>query len=101
MRIFVDIDQTICITDKGDYKNSRPIVERISKVNHWYKEGHYIVYWTARGAVSGLDWSEITENQLRAWGAKYHELRFDKPSFDIFIDDKVINTKDWTDSFPL
>jgi len=34
---------------------------------------------------------KLTENQLKIWGVKYHELIFGKPSFDVVIDDKSIN----------
>ena len=52
--------------------------------------------WTARGAQSGVDWRGDTEIQLAEWGVKHHELRLDKPFFDIFIDDKNINSMDWS-----
>lgn len=95
MEIFVDIDDTVFKTEGMEYEKSKPIVENIAKVNKLYDEGHYIVYWTARGMKSGLDWSELTERQLKEAGAKFHELRLNKPSYDVFIDDKVINARDW------
>ena len=36
---------------------------------------------------------EITKDQLRAWGVKHHELIMGKPHYDIFIDDKAINSE--------
>jgi len=64
-------------------------------VNELYDEGHEIVYWTARGSCTGIDWEEVTEEQLDEWGCKRHGLKLGKPSFDIFIDDKVLNTVVW------
>ena len=93
--IFIDIDNTICITENSDYPNSIPIQENIDKANKLYNQGHYIVYWTARGGNSGKDWSDLTKKQLNDWSVKHHELRMDKPSYDLFIDDKNMNTKDW------
>ena len=91
--IFVDIDQTIADnTVKGDYTTSFPIPENIEKVNKLYDDGHRIVYWTARGANTGIDWRELTHIQLETWGAKHHELRLDKPFYDLFIDDKTISS---------
>ena len=29
-----------------------------------------------------------TYNQLMSWGLKFHILKFGKPSFDVFVDDK-------------
>ena len=94
MKIFVDIDETIAVTPKDrDYSKSIPYVDRINRINTLYEEGNYIVYWTARGTGTGIDWKEITESQLRQWGAKYHELRLGKPVYDLFIDDKNINSE--------
>jgi hypothetical protein len=101
MNIFIDIDETICYHDDDDttkardYSLAKPFRERIKKANDLYKEGHHIVYWTARGAMTGIDWRELTEKQLQEWGCLYHELRLDKPAYDLFIDDKVMNSKDW------
>jgi len=94
MIIYVDIDNTICngITNL-DYKTAVPIPEAIKKINSFYNAGHTIVYWTARGTESGIDWSEETTRQLNIWGASYHELKFGKPAFDMFIDDKAFNAQ--------
>jgi hypothetical protein len=96
MVIYIDIDETICHSpDKPDYTNSTPIIENINKANKLYESGHTIVYWTARGTQTGLDWSEITKKQFELWGVKYHEIKFGKPSYDLFIDDRNMNTSDW------
>lgn len=93
MIIYVDIDETICDTPENrDYSQSTPISERIDKVNSLYEQGHTIVYWTARGTGTGLDWGETTEKQFKDWGVLYHELRFGKPIYDLFIDDKNIES---------
>ena len=90
MNIFVDIDETICNTRRDrDYSKSTPIDEHIQKINRLYDEGHHIVYWTARGSGSGIDWKDLTEKQLSAWGVKHHELRMGKPSYDLLICDKT------------
>jgi len=91
MIIYVDIDHTICKTNGTDYANAEPIQEAIDKVNSYYKRGDTIVYWTARGTGSGIDWTEETTRQLNIWGAIYHELKFGKPVFDLFIDDLAQN----------
>ena len=100
MKIFVDIDETICETPSDkfkarDYSLAEPIVDNIRAINSYYNEGHEITYWTARGSGTGTDWSKITEHQLKEWGAKYHNLMFGKPQYDLFIDDKSLNTEDW------
>jgi len=90
MLIYVDIDETICETPPSrDYTLSTPIIEHINKINSLYDQGHTIVYWTARGTLSKIDWRKVTEEQFRLWGVKYHELLFGKPAYDILIDDKA------------
>jgi hypothetical protein len=96
MVIYIDIDDTICHSpNKPDYTNSFPIIENIKRANTLYDEGHTVIYWTARGTVSGIDWTETTKKQFEDWGVKYHDIKFGKPYYDLFIDDKNINTKDW------
>lgn len=89
MKIFVDIDGTICDSSDG-YANAKPIWEYIKKINNLYDEGHTIIYWTARGKSTGLDWSELTRKQLKEWGCRFTELDDKtKPSWDLLIDDKT------------
>lgn len=95
MVIYIDIDETICHSpDVPNYSTSYPIQDRINIFNELYDNGHTIIYWTARGSKSGKDWTEITVSQLNLWNVKYHELKFNKPSYDLFIDDKNLNTND-------
>jgi hypothetical protein len=93
MIIYVDIDETICTNEPDrDYAKAKPIKEHIEKINALYEKGHTIVYWTARGGTTGIDWRIITKDQLKKWQAKYHQLEMgNKPHFDILIDDKAIN----------
>jgi hypothetical protein len=90
MKYIVDIDNTICETQGGDYANSKPLLDRIAKINALYDSGHEIHYWTARGSNSGIDWLYFTVAQLDAWGCKYHSAKTGKPAYDIWIDDKAI-----------
>jgi len=92
MIIFVDIDETICKTpDCRDYSLATPIEKNIKKINNLFEQGETIIYWTARGTGSGIDWSEVTKKQFKDWGVKYHSLKFGKPIYDLFIDDKNIS----------
>tara|TARA_R110000824_G_scaffold110028_3_gene257929 strand:- start:1115 stop:1417 length:303 start_codon:yes stop_codon:yes gene_type:complete len=92
MIIYVDIDETICVLPEDrNYSLAAPIIENIEKINKLYDEDNTIVYWTARGSGTGIDWSEITKDQFKIWGVKHHELKFGKPVYDLFIDDKNIN----------
>lgn len=93
MNIYVDIDNTICITDDkyglNKYIQSVPIKKKIDYMNELYNKGNKITYWTARGNSSGIDQTELTKTQLKEWGCKYHELIMGKPSYDLLIDDKT------------
>ena len=97
--IIVDIDETICSTPniegKNYYEYSIPNYVNIHKVNKLYDQGHKIVYWTARGMSTGNIPRDLTIRQLNTWKVKYHELRFEKPSYDYWIDDKAINALDF------
>lgn len=94
MVIYVDIDETICLSPEDrDYSAAAPVRGNIEKINKLYDEGNTIIYWTARGTGSGINWRKITEKQFSQWGVKYHELKFGKPIYDLFIDDKNINSE--------
>ena len=116
MIIYVDIDGTICneikdedidlqlsrkragenIENKKDYGKAEPYKERIKHINSLYDKGHSIHYWTARGARSKIDWTELTRDQLKKWGCKYHSLSVGtKPHFDVYICDKSFNADSW------
>ena len=98
LKIYVDIDDTICFykdgleksTVKRNYRDAIPNKENISKINKLYDEGHEITYYTARGAVTKIDWFGVTKNQLDKWGCKYNKLSVgEKPHYDLLICDKT------------
>ena len=90
MMIMVDIDDTIC---EGDtYETMTPIRKNIDKINQLYMEGHEVIYWTARGTLKEGNWFHVTYEQLMDWGCLFHELRMNKPAYDLLIDDKVMNS---------
>lgn len=91
----IDIDGTICTNTEGSYKEAKPHLERISQVNKLYDNGSKIIYFTARGSTTGIDWSKVTSAQLDEWGCKYHELIFNKPFADYYIDDKSLDLFNW------
>jgi len=101
MKYIIDIDGTICkeivlANGRKDYVNHIPYMDRIERINRMYDAGHIIKYMTARGIVSGVDYRQLTEEQLAKWGAKYHELDVgNKPHYDVWIDDKAF----WSEDF--
>jgi CMP-N,N'-diacetyllegionaminic acid synthase len=98
--IYIDIDDTICTKSATlNYNDATPLHDRIKMANKLYDQGHHIVYWTARGTKTGIDWYNVTEKQLIDWNVKYHDLKMGKPAFDILIDDKALNSIDhWTEN---
>ena len=95
MIVYVDIDDTICTGDT--YEAATPIKKNIEKINGLYMEGHEVIYWTARGTLKEGNWFHVTYEQLMDWGCLFHELRMNKPAYDLFIDDKVINAQHYFD----
>ena len=101
MILYIDIDGTICTEKKvmgksaKDYMGAKPYMDRIAVINKLYDDGHEIHYWTARGATSGKNWTELTKEQLKKWGCKYTALHMGKPHFDIYICDKSYNSNQY------
>lgn len=91
MNIYVDIDETICFYEgERSYEKAIPNLENIEKICILYEQGHTITYWTARGSVTGIDWYDVTKQQLDEWGCKYHHLSVgEKPPYDLLICDKT------------
>ena len=91
MKIYVDIDDTICYyIEERKYPLAIPIYDNIQKINKLYDEGNEIVYWTSRGNVSKINYYELTETQLKEWNCKYHKLIVgEKPAYDLLICDKT------------
>jgi hypothetical protein len=93
-----DIDGTLCDTPGTNYAAAIAIPGAVAGVNRLYDTGNRIVLFSARGAMSGVDWRDLTERQLREWGVRYHELLLGKPPADVYIDDRAISASDWKTS---
>lgn len=113
-RFVIDIDGVIAteVTDRvtltdRDGKNSisinyflaEPVQENIDFFNYLFEEGHEIIYFTARGYGTGVDWRVTTEAQLGSWGVKYNRLKFGKPPADYYIDDKFATIEELRKEF--
>lgn len=84
-----DLDGTLGYSTGTDYEATTPYPERIAQVNRLYDAGHTILIDSARGSVTGRDWSDFTKQQLTAWGLKYHQVRTGIKFFaDVYVDDK-------------
>jgi histidinol phosphatase-like enzyme len=105
--IAFDLDDVICFRPNGyehlgpeKYSYCQPYKETIELINFLYDDEYKIVIYTARGMsqFSG-DIIEIysklynqTNDQLRSWGVKYHQLVMGKIHYDVLIDDKALNS---------
>ena len=78
---------------QGKYDQAIPDHDRIAAINKLYDSGHTIVYWTARGSNTGIDWTDLTTKQIKDWGAKCHDIKMWKPHFDYYICDKSIHSE--------
>jgi cobalamin biosynthesis Co2+ chelatase CbiK len=78
-----------------------PLISRITRVNSLYDSGHTVIFLTARGAISGVDYQSLTERQLLEWGVKFHKLYMGKPFADYYIDDKGLSDIEFFDNMQL
>ncbi len=86
-----DIDGVIAhISPNNDYYISTPNFHNIEKINKLFDQDNEIILFTARGSKTGINWEEVTRNQMTNWGVKHHKLYFGKPAADYYIDDKAI-----------
>ena len=105
--IAFDLDDVLCWHspeyDKlgvDKYLYCEPIDSAIDMVNEYYEKGYRIIIYTARGMVlyNGNvnmvyeNLYDLTYRHLIEWGVKFHRLVMGKLSYDLLIDDKVINS---------
>lgn len=76
-----DIDGVVAqFNETLQYDKSLPNHKMINIINYLYDHGNEIILFTARGYKTGMDWEKITQEQMKAWGVKYHELKMGKPN---------------------
>lgn len=86
----VDIDGVLCHNMNFDeiYVHEAPAIKAsIQNINKLYEQGNKIILYTSR-----TRWDRrVTVKWLKENNVKYHKLVMDKPSADVYIDDKAIN----------
>ena len=94
--IYVDIDETICFyRGRREYYLADPSYANIDKINRLYLADNTITYWTARGSLTGIDWHDLTVQQLKSWHCLYHHLIVgEKPAYDLLICDKSMRIEE-------
>ena len=98
-----DLDGTLCTkVNNSKYQEAIPDTLVINYINNLYNNGNIIKIMTARGSVSGIDYTDLTKSQLQSWGVLYNELIMNKkPHADLFIDDRGINIDEWKLNIPV
>jgi 7-cyano-7-deazaguanine synthase len=93
LKILVDIDGVLCQNGNyTDYALAVPIVENINHINTLYEQGNHIVLYTSRLAKYDR---HVTYQWLNAHDVKYNNIMYDKPTADLYIDDKAVNYSDF------
>jgi histidinol phosphatase-like enzyme len=105
--IAFDLDDVICFRPEGyedlgpkKYLYCQPYKEIIELINSLHDDGYRIVIYTARGMTQFAGniieiYSKLynqTNDQLKSWGVKYHQLVMGKMHYDVLIDDKALNS---------
>ncbi len=105
-RIIMDLDETICSTKDGDYRNSTPKLEVIEKLKEYKTLGFDIVISTSRnmrtysgnvGKISANTLPIILE-WLKAHDVPYDEIYVGKPwcgNEGFYVDDKAIRPNEF------
>jgi histidinol phosphatase-like enzyme len=105
--IAFDLDDVICSRQEGyenlgplKYSYCQPYEETIELINSLYDDGYKIIIYTARGMSQFAGniieiytkLYNLTNEQLKSWGVKYHQLVMGKIHYDVLIDDKALNS---------
>lgn len=105
-RLVIDLDDTICRTQGGDYINSEPVPEVIVRLHEYQKEGFEIVIYTSRnvrtfegniGKISAYTLPVIIE-WLRKYNVPYDEIYVGKPwcgNEGFYVDDRAIRPSEF------
>lgn len=100
-RLILDLDNTLCFTNSGDYKNALPNSELIERVKEYKKRGFQIVIATARNMRTYQgDIGKINANTLplilewlNRFDIPFDEIIVGKPwcgTEGFYVDDKAI-----------
>lgn len=87
-RVLVDFDNTLTQDEVAWWNDEpeEPDEAVIAAINELYTQGKTIIVWTAR------PWSKSGKiaGRLTQWGLRYHGIRCERGSGDMYIDDKTL-----------
>lgn len=100
-RLIMDLDNTITLTENGDYKNAKPIVEVIEKLREYKSQGFEIIISSSRnmrtyeGNVGKINVNTlpIIIEWLNQHNVPYDEIYVGKPwcgHEGFYVDDRAI-----------
>tara|TARA_S200000501_G_scaffold370688_1_gene412315 strand:- start:3122 stop:3505 length:384 start_codon:yes stop_codon:yes gene_type:complete len=100
-KIIIDLDDTICTTSNGDYKNSKPKYDVIKKMQEYKYQGFKIVIFTSRNmrthkgniGLINANTLPIILTWLKKNNVPFDEVIVGKPWPSIggfYVDDKAI-----------
>lgn len=105
-RLIMDLDDTICETIGGDYKNSLPDMDVIAKMHEYRKMGFTIAISTSRnmrtysgdiGKINAITLPLIIE-WLKKYDVPYDEIIVAKPWCGMegfYVDDKAVRPSEF------
>jgi capsule biosynthesis phosphatase len=105
-KIVIDLDNTICITQNGDYANSIPIIPVVEKLREYKSEGYEIIIHTSRnmrtyqgniGKIAANTLPIIVE-WLNKHKVPYDEIYIGKPwcgQIGFYVDDRYIRPNEF------
>lgn len=91
MIFYFDIDNTICSSiNRSDavekVSKCKPYRSMIEAVNKLHSRGHTVVLYTNRKKVC----KAATLKWLEKYKVKYHKVKFDKPKYSLFVEDRSL-----------
>jgi CMP-N,N'-diacetyllegionaminic acid synthase len=91
LRLVCDLDGVVFsrVVD-GDYSSALPITPMVNTLLRLLDDGLTIVFHSARGSSTGIDWYPITRSHLDELGFSICPLFLGKPNGDFYLDDRSI-----------
>lgn len=105
-KLVIDLDDTISVTEHGDYVNSKPVMETVEMIRKYHEDGFAIVIHSARqmrthnGNVGLINVKTLPNiiNWLNKYDIHYDEIIVGKPWCGyngFYIDDKSIRPSEF------
>lgn len=106
-RLIMDLDNTITLTENGDYQNAKPIIDVIEKLREYKSQGFEIVISSSRnmrtyeGNVGKINVNTlpIIIEWLNRHNVPYDEIYIGKPwcgHDGFYVDDRAIRPDEFT-----